>query len=333
MPQPEQLLQIIKIQTEVAKIGLDLGAVMQYVVEQTLTLVGAEGSVIELAEDGEMVYRAAAGIAATQLGLRLKIATSMSGLCVRSGETLLCEDSQHDPRVDRAACERVGLRSMIVMPLKHQNVTVGVLKAMSMTPNKFTAADIQLMTMVSELIAASIYFSVKYDLQNLFYRATHDALTDLPNRSLFMDHLKNLDRFTGTKHQALGVLMIDVDGLKQVNDNLGHEAGDALLLEFAKRLKRVVRSTDTVARLGGDEFGLLLVPFDSHELIDSTIARIDQAIAEPMMIDTNRVTLSASIGAATLPDDSSDPNQILMIADQRMYVNKRRRKADRQSYH
>ena len=118
MPTREQLMQIINIQTEIAKLGLDLGGVMQYVVEQTLPLINADGAVIELAEDGEMVYPAATGIAKDQLGLRLRIDASLSGLCVTTGETLFCGDSETDPRVDSFACRKVGLRSMIVIPLK-----------------------------------------------------------------------------------------------------------------------------------------------------------------------------------------------------------------------
>lgn len=168
MPTREQLIQVINIQTEIAKLGLDLGGVMQYVVEKSLSLVNADGAVIELAEDGEMVYRAATGIAKNQLGLRLKIDASLSGLCVMNGETLSCDDSESDPRVDHLACRRVGLRSMIVMPLKHQGITVGVLKAMSTQPNKFERRDMTLLGMLSEVVAAAMYFSVRYDNDDLF---------------------------------------------------------------------------------------------------------------------------------------------------------------------
>ena len=89
IPTREQLIQVIHIQTEIAKLGMDLGSVMQYVVEQTLPLIGADGSAIELAEDGEMVYRAAAGIAKKQLGLRLRIDTSLSGLVSRPASRCL----------------------------------------------------------------------------------------------------------------------------------------------------------------------------------------------------------------------------------------------------
>lgn len=142
MPTREQLMQVIEIQREIAKLGLDLAEVMQFAVEQVLPLMGADGAAIELAEGDEMVYRAASGISKPQLGLRLRIDGSLSGLSVRTGEILTCADSETDPRVDRLACQKVGLRSMIVMPLKHTGTTVGVLKAMSARPEKFSQADV-----------------------------------------------------------------------------------------------------------------------------------------------------------------------------------------------
>mgnify|MGYP002148271289 CR=1 FL=1 len=182
MPSREQLLHIIGIQSEIAKLGLDLGGVMQYVAEETLSLVEADGAAIELAEDGEMVYRAASGIAKPQLGLRLKIGGSLSGLSVMTGKVLACSDAETDPRVDRVACRRIGLRSMLVMPLKHLGVTVGVLKAMSAQANKFKVRDQRLLEMMSEVVAAAMYFSVKYDSDTLFLKATHDSMTGLANR-------------------------------------------------------------------------------------------------------------------------------------------------------
>ena len=124
---PDQLLAIIRIQTEIAKLGLDFGGVMGLVVDKALVLVEAEGAVIELAEGDDMVYRAASGLAGGQVGLRVSRQSSLSGLCVETGQPMLCNDSENDPRVDLAACRKVGLRSMLVVPLKHDESVVGVL--------------------------------------------------------------------------------------------------------------------------------------------------------------------------------------------------------------
>src|SRR6185369_10554343 len=111
------LMAIIQTQTEIAKLGLDLGAMMELVAEHIQLLTNAQGAIVELVEGDEMVYRAAAGMAGSQLGLRLKREGSLSGLAVASGEILHCRDSETDPRVDLAACRRVGVRSMVVAPL------------------------------------------------------------------------------------------------------------------------------------------------------------------------------------------------------------------------
>lgn len=319
-------MKVINIQTEIAKLGLDLGGVMQYVVEQTLSLIEADGAAIELAEDGEMVYRAAAGIAKDQLGLRLRIDASLSGLSVMTGETLSCTDSETDPRVDYVACRQVGLRSMLVMPLKHRGVTVGVLKAMSGRPNKFNQRDMTLLGMLSEVVAAAMYFSVKYDSDNLFIKATHDGMTGLANRALFMDRLRNAVARSGREQQSSGVLMIDMDGLKQINDTLGHRIGDAVIIEFSNRLKRATRNTDTAARLGGDEFGVILSPLESSEGVDLAVKRIAAEITSPFVFESRQYQLKASIGSALVPKDGTEPERLLEVADQRMYAEKKGRR-------
>lgn len=117
MPTQKQLMEIISIQPDIAKQGLDLAGVMALATERTLSQVGANSAAIELAEGEDMVYRATSGNAASQIGLRVKRQHSLSGLSVQSGQTLICTDSETDPRVDLEACRKVGLRSMLCMHL------------------------------------------------------------------------------------------------------------------------------------------------------------------------------------------------------------------------
>ncbi len=321
-----QLKQIIHIQTEIAKLGLDLGGVMHYVVDQTLELISADGAAIELAEDGDMVYRAVSGIAQPQFGLRLKIGNSLTGQCVITGQPLSCDDSETDPHVDRLACQKVGLRSMIVMPLKHRGVTVGVLKAMSAQPNSFNDDDMELLGMMTEVVAAAMFFAVKYDTDDLFIKATHDSMTGLANRSLLMDRLRHVIAQNSRDSRWSGVLMIDMNGLKQINDTHGHRIGDAVILEFANRLKNVTRDTDTAARIGGDEFCVILTPLDSMEGLDLYIQRLNSEIAPSFSFENNLYQISASTGAAIIPIDGTEPDKLLDIADKRMYAIKQARR-------
>jgi len=323
-----QLTQIINIQTEIVKLGLDLGGVMNFVVQQTLSLLGADGAAIELAEEDEMVYRASSGIAEDQLGLRIKISESLTGLSVMTGAPLSCDDSEVDSRVDRLACQKVGLRSMIVMPLKHNGITVGVLKAMSALPNKFTQQDMSLLGMMTEVIGAAMFFAVKYDSDDLFFKATHDGMTGLANRSLFMDRLRHCAS-QATRHERLsGVLMLDMDGLKQINDTYGHRIGDTVILEFANRINHITRQTDTAARIGGDEFGVILTPIDDISGIDLYVQRFIEEIESPFLYENKSYELKASIGSAIMPIDGTEPDKLLHIADQRMYVVKQARKTN-----
>jgi len=326
MPSRKQLLKVIEIQTELLKLGNDLSKVMQLVVTETLPLIVAEGAAIELAEDGEMVYRAASGIAAPDLGLRLKIAASLSGLSVMKGEVLTCDDSEVDPRVDKEACRKLGLRSMIVLPLKFSGVTVGVLKAMSKRPRKFKERDVTLLSMLSDAVAAAMYFSVRYESDELFVKATHDSMTGLANRALFMDRLRENVARTSRSNTPTGVLMVDMDGLKQINDTFGHRIGDAVIVEFSNRLKKVTRESDTTARLGGDEFGVILAPLEHPEEVDVAVQRIQTKLQPPFAFEDSKFELNASIGSAVMPTDGLEPERLLELADQRMYAVKRRKK-------
>lgn len=328
MPSRKQLLKVINIQTELLKLGSDLGKVMQWVVEETLQLIDADGAAIELAEAGEMVYRATSGIAAPELGMRLRIDASLSGLSVVIGEVITCEDAELDDRVDKEACRKLGLRSMIVLPLKFTGLTVGVLKAMSIQPRKFKPQEVILLTMLSDAVAAAMYYSVKYHSDELFLKATRDAMTGLANRALFMDRLRENVARTHRTNISTGVLMVDMDGLKQINDTFGHRIGDAVIIEFSNRLREVTRDTDTAARLGGDEFGVILAPLENSEGLDSAIRRIQSQLRLPFSFENESHQLQASIGSALIPVDGTHPEELLDLADQRMYAVKRRKKMD-----
>lgn len=329
MPTPEQLMQIISIQSEISKLGLDLGGVMTLVVERTLALVGADGAAIELAEGDDMVYRATAGTAQPQIGLRIKRDGSLAGLAVRQGQTLRSDDCEIDPRVDVAACRKVGLRSMIVMPLRHNGEPVGVLKAMSGRPAKFSEDDVELLNLLSDVVSAAMFFAAKYNLEDLFHQATHDGLTGLANRSLFMDRLRTLTAQHARVPSTAGLLMIDMNGLKPTNDNFGHRAGDAAIKELANRLQAAARKSDTVARLGGDEFGIILCPVDTTYGIETAMARIEREMALPFRFEEHHLQLSASIGAARFPDEGKEIERLIELADQRMYDVKRRHHRER----
>lgn len=221
---------------------------------------------------------------------------------------------------------QVGLRSMIVVPLRFQASSVGVLKAMSAQPDRFSEDDTALLGLLSELVAAAMYFATRLDHSDLYYQATHDSLTGLANRALFMDRLRHDLSRSARDGRCVGVLIIDMDALKAINDNHGHRAGDAVIREFSNRCMSVARVSDTVARLGGDEFGVILSPIDSTYGAGIAAERIQSALLVPCAFEERTFQLRASIGAALFPDDSDDLDKLVELADQRMYAMKRERR-------
>ncbi|TNE64407.1 MAG: GGDEF domain-containing protein [Alphaproteobacteria bacterium] len=323
---PRVLLEVIRTQTEIARRGLDLNGVMTYVAGEGQRLTGADGAVVELAEGEDMVYRAGAGIAANQLGLRIKRAGSLTGLSVATGETLRCDDAELDPRVDREACRKVGLRSMVVVPLIYHERAVGVLKVVSGRPAAFSEEAEQVLHLMSDLIAASIFHAAKYASDELYHLATHDALTGLANRALFYDRLRQGLGIARRRNALLGILVLDMDNLKPINDQLGHRAGDAALQETATRIRTMSRQTDTAARLGGDEFGVILMDLKTQDNAAIQAGRIASAIGQPFHFEGQVVNLSASVGSVVYPEDGDDLDALIVKADECMYENKRARK-------
>ncbi len=158
------------------------------------------------------------------------------------------------------------------------------------------------------------------------HAAMHDPLTGLPNRLLFNDRLQHGISNARRSGRPLALFVLDIDGFKNLNDALGHSAGDAVLKETAARIQASVRVSDTVARLGGDEFVIVAVDADpvQAELIS---AKVRQRMEEPMSIDDRQVPVGLSIGLAAIPDDGIEPAQLLRRADTNMYRDKRARKA------
>jgi len=153
--------------------------------------------------------------------------------------------------------------------------------------------------------------------------AHFDALTELPNRSLFSDRISQGLAKAQRENYMLAVCYLGLDGFKAVNDKYGHQVGDCLLIEIAKRIKGMLRGCDTVARLGGDEFALLLADVHTVNDLDNVLTRVIKHIAEPVMLGEGRSALvSASIGVTVYPRDGLDADTLLRHADHAMYMAK-----------
>lgn len=159
---------------------------------------------------------------------------------------------------------------------------------------------------------------VRESQQRIEYLATHDELTGLPNRALFNDRLHLALARADRSRESIGVVFIDLDNFKVVNDTLGHETGDQLLRQAAVRLLDCVRGEDTVARLGGDEFVVLLVAAD-REQATVTAERLLNALSASYQFDEHECFISASIGLSMFPEDAADATSLMRNADAAMY--------------
>jgi diguanylate cyclase (GGDEF)-like protein len=164
--------------------------------------------------------------------------------------------------------------------------------------------------------------------EQLTHKALHDALTGLPNRALFVDRLEHALTHTARNGGRLAILFMDLDDFKYVNDTLGHEAGDRLLIMVAKRVQRGLRDQDTLARFGGDEFVVLLEDIMSGDVAVQVAERILKLLEPPFSLAEEELSVSASIGVGLSSPTASDQWGILLAqADAAMYEAKRQGKA------
>jgi diguanylate cyclase (GGDEF)-like protein len=155
------------------------------------------------------------------------------------------------------------------------------------------------------------------------YLALHDELTGLPNRRLFLDRLQVALERARRAGQKVALLVVDLDRFKQVNDTLGHHAGDSLLQQVGELFTGRVRHSDTVARTGGDEFSLILEDTFSSQNAESVAHSLMQRLNEPLKVENRLFRVGASIGIAVFPDDGNDLESLCIAADLRMYKEKR----------
>ncbi|NOQ63625.1 MAG: diguanylate cyclase [Methyloprofundus sp.] len=162
--------------------------------------------------------------------------------------------------------------------------------------------------------------------KQLTQQASHDFLTGLPNRALFKDRLLQVSILSKRMERPFAILFMDLDGFKHVNDRYGHDIGDLLLIEVAKRLQSCVRKSDTIARMGGDEFAAILPELHGQNYPDIIAQRILDALSHPIEIDEHICNIGICIGISLFPEHSSNHDELISMADHAMYTVKRQGK-------
>ncbi|MDT4739306.1 GAF domain-containing protein [Bradyrhizobium sp. WYCCWR 12699] len=253
----------------------------------------------------------------------------MSGTAFRTRQPCISNDYLNDQRVSafHAVVRGDGARSGAAFPLIVHDQAVGVMIYMSTEPATFTTEFVELLQRLADNVAFAVENFDRADAKNqaderIEYLASHDSLTDLPNRETFNALLRQAIATAERHDHRFAVLFIDLDRFKVINDSLGHEAGDLLLLEVANRLRGALRASDVVARLGGDEFVVILDQCGEIDDVQHIATEILAALAQPMELAGHECHTTASIGIAMYPANGSDAQTLTKNADMAMYLAK-----------
>ena len=211
--------------------------------------------------------------------------------------------------------------AQLLVPLHTRDLTFGVLALYGVHRDAFDSFTIQWIEQLARhmTIILSLAMVRKETEARIFHLAHHDPLTGLPNRLLFSDRLKQALAQAKRHGRGVGVLFVDLDHFKPINDSLGHETGDALLKIVADRLVSCVRRTDTIARLSGDEFTMVLQDLGRGQDAGHVAQKVLEAICRPATVGDRTIPITASVGIALYPFDATDPDALIAQADRAMY--------------
>jgi diguanylate cyclase (GGDEF)-like protein/PAS domain S-box-containing protein len=253
----------------------------------------------------------------------------LMGIAYRTGRPSISNDYVNDENTSHwhKDAREWGVKSAATVPFLNGGRPVGVLLVHSVERDTFTPELVELL----QRLAASVSFALEnFDRvdekansdRKIEYLASHDSLTNLPNREMFNQLLHFAIEAAERYHRQFAVLFIDLDRFKVVNDSLGHEAGDALLVEIGNRLRKSLRSSDVVARLGGDEFVVILEQTAEGQSIEGVTHSLLTALRQPMQLCGHECHTTASIGIAMYPADGADVLTLTKNADIAMYLAK-----------
>ncbi|RTL30722.1 MAG: EAL domain-containing protein [Rhodocyclaceae bacterium] len=185
------------------------------------------------------------------------------------------------------------------------------------------AAEVDTAGTVTSVLAVGRDISDRIAFEETIWKqANFDSLTQLPNRQLFHDRLEHESRLADRSGRAMVLMLIDLDHFKEVNDSLGHDKGDVLLIEAGRRISACVRASDTVARLGGDEFTVILSCVDDMESVERIAHALIDKLSSPFVLGTDKAFVSASLGITLYPSDARELDILFKNADQAMYAAK-----------
>ncbi len=250
----------------------------------------------------------------------------LSGTAFRTLQPCVSNDYLADERsaAFHGRALREGNKSGAALPLLSHGRTAGVLVFMSSERDAFTPELVELLVRLANNVSFALENFDRADEKaradaRIQYLATHDGLTDLPNRAMFNQLLHSTIESARRQGRRFAVLFIDIDRFKVINDSLGHDAGDGLLVETGNRLRQCLDAGDVVARLGGDEFVIILQRASDSQQIEAAARRLLKVVCEPLQLCGLECRATASIGIAVFPDDGENELTLTKNADMAMY--------------
>jgi diguanylate cyclase (GGDEF)-like protein len=330
--QHETARQITKLQV-LNEIGrainsvLDLDRLFKLICDLATKRLNCELGSIMLVEGNELVMKAARGIPPdVARKIRIPLGEGIAGVVAQSGRALLVPDVAKDPRLNRdVGAERrprYAGRSFASVPILLEDHVLGVLNVTNKRGvGEMTEDDLEFL----ETIAAQSAVAIENArlLRQTQLLATTDGLTELYNHRYFQERLAaELERFHRYRIRHLSVVLFDIDHFKQLNDRLGHRAGDAVLAEVARRIRAQARKVDVCARYGGEEFAVIL-PESGNQGALSYAWRVAEAIERhPFAVGGREERITVSGGIASCPRDGATPAALVEAADKALYAAK-----------
>jgi diguanylate cyclase (GGDEF)-like protein/PAS domain S-box-containing protein len=249
-----------------------------------------------------------------------------TGTAIRTGLTDINQDYQADPRMAqwREAAQASGFRSSIALPLNNTKRVLGALTLYAGEADVFGEEEVKLLEEMANDLAygiATLRTRVEHEEteKQLEFLAHHDMLTKLPNRLLLRDRFGQAVAQADREHSGVAVMFLDLDNFKQVNDTLGHNYGDQLLVRVVERLRGCLRDADTISRQGGDEFVILLPNLRDLAIISGIAQHVIEFFSDPFEIDSYSINTTFSIGVSLYPDDGKEFDTLLRNADTALY--------------
>jgi diguanylate cyclase (GGDEF)-like protein len=253
----------------------------------------------------------------------------LSGNAFRSGKPRIANDylANEETRAFHARARRDGARSGASFPLIVGGRVIGVMLFVSSEKDTFTPEFVELLERMTNNVSFALKNFDRADEkrkadERIEYLASHDSLTGLPNREMFNGLLRHTIETAERHARKFSLLFIDLDRFKVINDSLGHEAGDMLLVEVAHRLRGTLRASDVVARLGGDEFVVVLEETGERDTVEEIAGELLSTLSQPVQLSGHECHTTASIGIAIYPTDGTDAQTLTKNADMAMYLAK-----------